>query len=137
MADGDDAEVPSNMLLKNFTRPSIYLGILITCWGIIMTLTGVVKGYAGLLVVRVLLGIFEYVPVHPINTQILIEQGRLLPRCRLPLYILVHAQKPLLPPRLLLLRQCPIRRILRPSRRSNRENERRRWICGLALDFHH
>jgi len=64
MTDGDDAEVPSNMLLKNFTRPSIYLGILILCWGIIMTLTGVVQGYAGLLVVRVLLGIFEYVSVH-------------------------------------------------------------------------
>ncbi|KAF4214222.1 hypothetical protein CNMCM8980_006907 [Aspergillus fumigatiaffinis] len=49
-------EVPSNMLLKNFSRPSIYLGILITCWGIIMTLTGVVQNFAGLMITRVLLG---------------------------------------------------------------------------------
>lgn len=53
------AEVPSNMLLKSFSRPSIYLGILITCWGIIMTLTGVVQSFGGLVAVRVLLGIFE------------------------------------------------------------------------------
>ncbi|GES62866.1 MFS transporter [Aspergillus terreus] len=52
-------EVPSNMLLKTFSRPSIYLGILITCWGIIMTLTGVVQNFAGLMVTRVLLGVFE------------------------------------------------------------------------------
>ncbi|KAJ5739378.1 hypothetical protein N7533_012162 [Penicillium manginii] len=52
-------EVPSNMLLKNFKRPSVYLGILIICWGIIMTLTGVVQNFAGLLVVRILLGVFE------------------------------------------------------------------------------
>lgn len=53
------AEVPSNILLKKFSRPSIYLGILITSWGIIMTLTGVVKNFAGLAVVRVFLGIAE------------------------------------------------------------------------------
>ncbi|KAJ5667669.1 uncharacterized protein N7477_006239 [Penicillium maclennaniae] len=52
-------EVPSNMLLKNFKRPSVYLGILIICWGIIMTLTGIVQNFAGLLVVRILLGVFE------------------------------------------------------------------------------
>ncbi|KAF7164714.1 hypothetical protein CNMCM6106_001126 [Aspergillus hiratsukae] len=52
-------EVPSNMLLKNFSRPSVYLGILITCWGIIMTLTGLVQNFAGLMVTRVLLGVFE------------------------------------------------------------------------------
>ncbi|KAL3488810.1 major facilitator superfamily domain-containing protein [Aspergillus germanicus] len=52
-------EVPSNMLLKNFARPSIYLGILITSWGIIMTLTGIVQNFAGLLVTRILLGVFE------------------------------------------------------------------------------
>ncbi|KAL2870226.1 putative MFS transporter [Aspergillus lucknowensis] len=52
-------EVPSNMLLKNFTRPSIYLGILITSWGTIMTLTGIVQNFAGLMVTRILLGVFE------------------------------------------------------------------------------
>ncbi|KAL2827582.1 major facilitator superfamily domain-containing protein [Aspergillus cavernicola] len=52
-------EVPSNILLKKFTRPSTYLGILVVSWGIIMTCTGLVTNYASLMVVRVLLGIFE------------------------------------------------------------------------------
>ena len=52
-------EVPSTMLLKKFKRPSVYLGILIVCWGVIMTMMGVVKNFAGLLVTRILLGIFE------------------------------------------------------------------------------
>lgn len=52
-------EVPSNILLKKFKRPSYYLGILIVCWGIVMTLMGVVKNFAGLLVTRILLGVFE------------------------------------------------------------------------------
>ncbi|OQE20156.1 hypothetical protein PENFLA_c017G01681 [Penicillium flavigenum] len=52
-------EVPSNIILKRFTRPSIYLGILIVTWGSIMTLTGVVKNFGGLLAMRLLLGIFE------------------------------------------------------------------------------
>jgi MFS family permease len=52
-------EVPSNMLLKRFKRPSVYLGILIVAWGIIMTCMGVVKNFAGLLVTRILLGVFE------------------------------------------------------------------------------
>ncbi|KAE8361151.1 putative MFS transporter [Aspergillus caelatus] len=52
-------EVPSNILLKSFFRPSVYLGILITCWGIVMTLTGIVQNFAGMFVTRLLLGAFE------------------------------------------------------------------------------
>ncbi|KAJ5688602.1 hypothetical protein N7462_002994 [Penicillium macrosclerotiorum] len=52
-------EVPSNILLKKFARPSLYLGALIVSWGTIMTLTGVVQNFGGLLVMRILLGIFE------------------------------------------------------------------------------
>ncbi|KAL4888508.1 major facilitator superfamily domain-containing protein [Aspergillus ambiguus] len=52
-------EVPSNMLLKKFKRPSTYLGILVFSWGVVMTCTGVVKNFGGLMAVRVLLGIFE------------------------------------------------------------------------------
>ncbi|KAL6922937.1 hypothetical protein FSST1_000211 [Fusarium sambucinum] len=52
-------EIPSNILLKKFKRPSVYLGILVTIWGIIMTLHGVVNGFGGLLAVRMLLGVFE------------------------------------------------------------------------------
>ncbi|CAI7602670.1 unnamed protein product [Penicillium pancosmium] len=52
-------EVPSNILLKRFKRPSTYLGILVLSWGIVMTCTGLVKSFAGLMVTRVLLGVFE------------------------------------------------------------------------------
>jgi sugar phosphate permease len=52
-------EVPSNILLKRFERPSLYMGTLVTTWGIIMTMHGVVTNYAGLLALRILLGVFE------------------------------------------------------------------------------
>lgn len=52
-------EVPSNILLMKFERPSMYLGILVVGWGIIMTCTGLVQNFGGLMAVRVLLGIFE------------------------------------------------------------------------------
>ncbi|CAH0002847.1 unnamed protein product [Clonostachys byssicola] len=52
-------EIPSNILLKKFKRPSTYLGILTFCWGIVMTCTGLVRNFGGLMATRVLLGIFE------------------------------------------------------------------------------
>jgi hypothetical protein len=52
-------EVPSNILLKKFKRPSVYLGILVFSWGIAMTCTGLVQNFGGLMTTRVLLGIFE------------------------------------------------------------------------------
>ncbi|KAI6822539.1 MFS general substrate transporter [Hortaea werneckii] len=52
-------EVPSNIILKKFDRPSIHMGILATGWGVMMTLHGVVNNYAGILVLRILLGVFE------------------------------------------------------------------------------
>jgi MFS family permease len=52
-------EVPSNIVLKKFKRPSTYLGILVVSWGIVMIFTGIVKNFAGLMVTRVLLGIAE------------------------------------------------------------------------------
>ncbi|KZL77909.1 MFS transporter, partial [Colletotrichum tofieldiae] len=52
-------EVPSNVLLKKFKRPSVYLGSLVTIWGVIMTCHGLVHNFAGLLTVRLLLGVFE------------------------------------------------------------------------------
>ncbi|CCF46220.1 major facilitator superfamily transporter [Colletotrichum higginsianum] len=52
-------EVPSNIVLKKFKRPSHYLGGLTLAWGIVMTCTGLVRNFAGLMVTRVLLGIFE------------------------------------------------------------------------------
>lgn len=53
------SEVPSNILIARFNKPSVYLAILVLCWGIVVTLTGVVRDFSGLCVVRVLLGIFE------------------------------------------------------------------------------
>ncbi|KAF2814447.1 putative MFS nicotinic acid transporter Tna1 [Mytilinidion resinicola] len=51
-------EVPSNIVLK-FLRPSIYIPILMIAWGTVMTLSGIVKGYSGLLAVRIFLGFTE------------------------------------------------------------------------------
>lgn len=53
-------EVPSNMLLAKFERPSVYIGILIFLWGIVMTLSGVVQNFGGLVATRFFLGLFEY-----------------------------------------------------------------------------
>ncbi|KAJ5398544.1 hypothetical protein N7465_009033 [Penicillium sp. CMV-2018d] len=52
-------EVPSNVVLKKFKRPSAYLGLLVLTWGIVMTCTGLVQNFAGLMATRVLLGVFE------------------------------------------------------------------------------
>jgi hypothetical protein len=52
-------EVPSNILLGKFNKPSLYIAMLTVGWGIVMTFTGVVQQYAGLLVTRFLLGVFE------------------------------------------------------------------------------
>ncbi|OJJ07628.1 hypothetical protein ASPVEDRAFT_142077 [Aspergillus versicolor CBS 583.65] len=52
-------EVPSNILIARFNKPSVYLAILVLCWGIVVTLTGVVRDFSSLCVVRVFLGIFE------------------------------------------------------------------------------
>lgn len=54
-------EVPSNMLLAKFEKPSLYIGILIFLWGIVMTLSGVVQSFGGLVATRFFLGLFEYV----------------------------------------------------------------------------
>ncbi|KAL4933251.1 major facilitator superfamily domain-containing protein [Aspergillus undulatus] len=52
-------EVPSNILLAKFSKPSVYLTLLTLLWGIVVTLTGVVQNFGGLCAVRVFLGIFE------------------------------------------------------------------------------
>ncbi|KAF9883893.1 hypothetical protein FE257_002687 [Aspergillus nanangensis] len=52
-------EVPSNILLARFHKPSVYLAILILLWGTVVTLTGVVQNFSSLCAVRFLLGIFE------------------------------------------------------------------------------
>ncbi|KAL2410902.1 putative transporter [Exophiala dermatitidis] len=51
-------EFPSNVLLKRL-RPSIYLPSLIIGWGIMTVCQGVTGSFAGLVVCRVLIGVFE------------------------------------------------------------------------------
>jgi hypothetical protein len=53
------AEVPSNMVLHLFKRPSVYIGTIVSCWGVVMTLHGVVQNYGGLITIRFFLGLFE------------------------------------------------------------------------------
>lgn len=52
-------EIPSNAILFRFKRPSTYLGILVFCWGTVMTCSGVVGTFGGLVALRFLLGVFE------------------------------------------------------------------------------
>lgn len=51
-------EVPSNLVIKKL-QPGRYLGLLTIAWGLIATLSGLVKNYGSLLAVRLLLGLFE------------------------------------------------------------------------------
>lgn len=52
-------EIPSNAILIRFKRPSLYIGILVFCWGTIMTCSGVIESFGGLVATRFLLGVFE------------------------------------------------------------------------------
>ncbi|KAL2181153.1 major facilitator superfamily domain-containing protein [Thermothelomyces heterothallicus CBS 202.75] len=51
-------EVPSNLMLKR-VRPSIWLPTIMVAWGVVMTLMGIVRNYAGLLSARIFLGVTE------------------------------------------------------------------------------
>ncbi|KAL7947804.1 major facilitator superfamily domain-containing protein [Trichoderma barbatum] len=51
-------EVPSNLLLKKL-RPSRWLPLIMVCWGVVMTLMGLVQSFRGLLAARLFLGVTE------------------------------------------------------------------------------
>jgi len=53
------AEVPSNAILHLFARPSVFMGILVTAWGLIVMCHGFVHDFAQLCGLRILLGLFE------------------------------------------------------------------------------
>ena len=53
------AEIPSNMTIKHYKRPSRYIGPLVICWGLVMVGHVFVQSFAGLLILRALLGVFE------------------------------------------------------------------------------
>ncbi|KPI38279.1 putative transporter [Cyphellophora attinorum] len=52
-------ELPSNMVLARFKRPSLYLSILVTGWGVSVLGSGFTDSFAGLCVCRCLVGVFE------------------------------------------------------------------------------
>ncbi|KAK5104619.1 hypothetical protein LTS08_002510 [Lithohypha guttulata] len=52
-------EVPSNLILAKFKKPSTYIGILVCAWGLIMTCSGFVQGLWSLCFTRFLIGLFE------------------------------------------------------------------------------
>lgn len=52
-------QVPSNLLLEKFGKPSIFIAIVMTIWGVISACTGAVQLYGGLIAIRVLLGVIE------------------------------------------------------------------------------
>ena len=54
-------EIPSNTILNLVKRPSYYIGMIAMSWGTVMTLTGLVQNFGGLVAARVALGIAEYV----------------------------------------------------------------------------
>lgn len=55
------AEIPSNWILSRVKRPSWYLGGLVVSWGLVMTFSGFVQSYEGLLAARFMLGVTEWV----------------------------------------------------------------------------
>ncbi|CAH0028389.1 unnamed protein product [Clonostachys rhizophaga] len=52
-------EVPSNIALKWFKKPSNYIAILAVSWSVVLTLTGIVQSYGGLMAARFFLGVTE------------------------------------------------------------------------------
>lgn len=54
-----NTEIPSNMILDKFNRPSMFMGTIVFVWGLVVMCTGFVQNFAGLCVTRVFLGLFE------------------------------------------------------------------------------
>lgn len=46
------------MMMKRF-RPSLWLAFIMVCWGVTMTLMGIVQNFTGLMVARMALGLAE------------------------------------------------------------------------------
>ncbi|KAJ6508630.1 major facilitator superfamily domain-containing protein [Mycena sanguinolenta] len=53
------AQIPSNMILNYITRPSWYIGGCVIAWGLTSALTGITKGYSGVLACRFFIGLPE------------------------------------------------------------------------------
>jgi MFS family permease len=53
------AQVPSNLLLNCFGRPSLYLGTFLIAWGLVAALTSQVTDFGGFVACRFILGFVE------------------------------------------------------------------------------
>lgn len=49
-------QIPSNLFLNWFGRPSLYLGFFTIAWGLVSALTALVQNFAGIVVCRFILG---------------------------------------------------------------------------------
>ncbi|KAL4806840.1 major facilitator superfamily domain-containing protein [Aspergillus unguis] len=52
-------QVPSNIFINRISRPSIYISIIMTLWGLVSTLSGVVTNFSGMVAIRFFLGFVE------------------------------------------------------------------------------
>ncbi|KAG5417588.1 hypothetical protein I9W82_005224 [Candida metapsilosis] len=52
-------QVPANMIVNKFGRPSVFLTVVMTLWGAISTATGGVQNFGGLAAARAFLGVVE------------------------------------------------------------------------------
>ncbi|KAK1144082.1 hypothetical protein N8T08_005744 [Aspergillus melleus] len=52
-------QVPSNMVINRISRPSLYIAVSMTLWGVISTLSGNAKDFKDMVVIRFLLGFVE------------------------------------------------------------------------------
>ncbi|OAA55216.1 Major facilitator superfamily domain, general substrate transporter [Niveomyces insectorum RCEF 264] len=52
-------EVPSNWIMKHYVRPSLWLAVLLFCWGVLTLGFSGVRTYAEVVVIRFMIGIFE------------------------------------------------------------------------------
>ncbi|PIG85011.1 hypothetical protein AARAC_000631 [Aspergillus arachidicola] len=52
-------QVPSNLLLNYFGRPSLYLGFFVLSWGLVATLTSQYTSFGGIVACRFMLGLVE------------------------------------------------------------------------------
>ena len=52
-------ELPSNLVMKKYVRPSRWIASITMGWGLVATFSGFTQSYAGLIVCRLLLGATE------------------------------------------------------------------------------
>ena len=52
-------QVPSNMVAARVSKPGIYLNICMAGWGIVSAATAAAQNFTGLIIIRLVLGVFE------------------------------------------------------------------------------